>query len=451
MEGLDTGSNAWILTSAALVLLMTPGLALFYGGLTRAKSVVNMMMKCLAAIGIVTLLWVIYGASIAEGDTGNAFWGGLSDLGMRGLLDFEASHDGGVSGGALTAFAMMFAIITVALISGAVADRMKFSAWVIFAAIWVTVVYFPVAYWVWGDGFIEDWGVLDFAGGTAVHVNAGAAALALALVVGRRLGWRNGAFAPHNLPLVLLGTGLLWFGWFGFNGGSAFASDDIAGLALLNTHIATGAAALAWLATDRLRGVKPSILGGCSGVIAGLVAITPAAGHVEPLGAIAVGLIAGAICPFAISLKHRLGYDDALDVVGLHMVAGAWGSVAVGFFAVPEISDGTAGVFYGGQFSFLGLQALAVLVVAAYSFIVALLIALALKHTLGVRVDSEQELAGIDGTEHGESGYDLPLNGHDSGEDSLGAADSAQASDVSQRHSAESTSTKKDTSAAIPT
>ena len=411
MSGLDTGSNAWILTSAALVLLMTPGLALFYGGLTRSKSVINMMMKCLAAIGIVSLLWVLYGASIAEGESDSAFWGGLSDLGMRSLLDFDANHDGGVSGGALAGFAMMFAIITVALISGAAADRMKFSAWMIFAAAWVSVVYFPVAFWVWGGGFIEQWGVLDFAGGTAVHVNAGAAALALALVIGRRIGWQRGKFAPHNLPLVLLGTGLLWFGWFGFNAGSAFASDDIAGLALLNTQIATACAVLAWIATDRLRGSKPTLLGACSGAIAGLVAITPAAGHVEPLGAIAVGAVAGIICPFAIGLKHRLGYDDSLDVVGLHMVAGAWGSVALGLLAVPALSDDTAGMIYGGSLGFFGMQALAVLVVAAYSFTVALLIALALKYTVGIRVTDTHELSGIDATEHGETSYDLSLSG----------------------------------------
>jgi ammonium transporter, Amt family len=410
---LDTGNNAWILMSAALVLLMTPGLALFYGGLTRAKSVINMMMKCLVAIGIVSIVWVLIAEAIAVGDGSNAFFSFNSDsafgLKYTTALGFD---DAGVSEAAMSAFGMMFAIITVALIAGAVADRMKFSAWVVFATVWSVLVYAPVAYWVWGEGgWIEQLGVLDFAGGTAVHANAGAAALALALVVGRRIGWKDGNFAPHNLPLVVIGAGLLWFGWFGFNAGSAFASDGIAGLALLNTQVATASAILAWLIVDRIRGIKPSVLGACSGVIAGLVAITPAAGLVSPVGAIAIGAIAGAICPLAISLKHKLGYDDALDVVGLHMVAGIWGSIAVGLFAVEAVAE-VNGVFYGGEFGFLFNQTIAVLAVVAFSFVVALLIALALKATIGVRISEEEELAGIDAGQHGEAGYDLPVNGN---------------------------------------
>jgi len=418
---MDTGSNAWILTSAALVLLMTPGLALFYGGLTRAKSVINMMMKCLLAIGVVSVAWTLVGESIAVGDLSgdNAFFGDLtSSFGLRYVTDLEGVT-GGVSNGAISAFGMMFAIITVALIAGAVADRMKFSAWIVFATAWVVLVYAPVAYWVWGGGWIEDWGVLDFAGGSAVHANAGAAALALALVVGRRIGWKDGNFAPHNLPLVVIGTGLLWFGWFGFNAGSAFASNGSAGLALLNTQVAPAAAVLAWLLVDRIRGIKPSVLGACSGVIAGLVAITPAAGLVEPIGAIALGAVAGIICPLAIGLKHKLGYDDALDVVGLHMVAGIWGSISVGIFAVSDVTviagvydEGVNGVLYGGDWSFLGKQTLAVLAVVAFSFTVALIIALILKFTMGVRISEEEELAGIDAGQHGEAGYDLPVNGN---------------------------------------
>jgi Amt family ammonium transporter len=392
---------------------MTPGLALFYGGLTRASSVLNMMMKCLVALGIVSIVWVLVGESIAVGDgTGdNPLFGDLSTaFGLNYVADL-GTVAGGVSAGAMSAFGMMFAIITVALIAGAVADRMKFSAWVVFATAWVVLVYAPVAYWVWGSGWIEDQGVLDFAGGTAVHANAGAAALGLALVVGRRIGWKDGNFAPHNLPLVVIGTGLLWFGWFGFNAGSAFVSDEIAGLALLNTQVATAAAILGWLLVDRVRGIKPSVLGACSGVIAGLVAITPAAGYVTPLGAIAVGGVAGVICPFAIGLKHKLGYDDALDVVGLHMVAGIWGSVSVGLFAYGGVTGGTDGVLYGGGLGFLGWQALAVLSVVVYSFAVAALIGLVLKFTMGVRISEEEELAGIDAAQHGESGYDLPVNG----------------------------------------
>jgi Amt family ammonium transporter len=412
MPELDTGNNAWILISAALVLLMTPGLALFYGGLTRAKSVVNMMLKCLVAIGTTSIVWVLVGESIALGDGGGNQLFSMdfsSAFGLRYVTDLGVD-DAGISTGAMSAFGMMFAIITVALIAGAVADRMKFSAWVVFSTAWVILVYAPVAYWVWGDGWIAGLEVLDFAGGTAVHANAGAAALALALVVGRRIGWKDGNFAPHNLPLVVIGAGLLWFGWFGFNAGSAFQSDAIAGVALLNTQVATAAAILAWLIVDRLRGIKPSVLGSCSGVIAGLVAITPAAGLVTPLGAIALGAVAGAICPLAIGLKHKLGYDDSLDVVGLHMVAGIWGSISVGLFAYEGVA-GTNGVFYGGEFGFLANQTIAVLAVVAYSFIVALVIGLILKFTMGVRISEEEELAGIDAAQHGEAGYDLPVNG----------------------------------------
>ncbi|PRY57893.1 MULTISPECIES: ammonium transporter [Glycomyces] len=419
MEGLDTGNTAWILTSAALVLLMTPALALFYGGLTRAKSVINMMMKCLVAIGLVSVVWVLVGESLAIGDGSgdNPLIGDFTSLfGSRHAI--EVLGEAGLSGvpnAVWTAFGMMFAIITVALIAGAVADRMKFSAWVVFATVWVIVVYCPVAYWVWGGGWIEDWGVLDFAGGTAVHVNAGAAALGLAIVVGRRIGWKDGNFAPHNLPLVLLGAGLLWFGWFGFNAGSAFAADGFAGLAFLNTQVATAAAVLAWLLIDRLRGIKPSIIGGCSGVVAGLVAITPAAGYVTPLGAIAIGAVAGIICPFAIGLKHKFGFDDALDVVGLHMVAGFWGSVSLGLFTFAESNAlGVDGLFYGGGFELLGKQAAATGVVLVYSAVVAFLIGLILKFTMGIRISEEEELAGIDAAQHGEAGYDLPVNGNTS-------------------------------------
>ncbi len=414
MPELDTGNTAWILTSAALVLLMTPALALFYGGLTRATSVINMMMKCLVAIGIVSIAWVLVGESIAVGEGSTKFFGDFTSLfGSRAATDLTAAAGlNGVPSAVWTAFGMMFAIITVALIAGAVADRMKFSAWVIFATAWVILVYCPVAYWVWNaGGWIKQWGVLDFAGGTAVHVNAGAAALGLAIVVGRRIGWKDGNFAPHNLPLVLLGAGLLWFGWFGFNAGSAFAADGFAGLAFLNTQVATAAAILAWLLVDRIRGIKPSIIGGCSGVVAGLVAITPAAGLVTPLGAIAIGAVAGIICPFAIGLKHKFGYDDALDVVGLHMVAGFWGSVSLGLFAFEDAA-GVNGLFYGGDATLLGKQAAATGAVLVYSALVAFVIGLILKYTIGIRISEEEELAGIDAAEHGEAGYDLPVNGN---------------------------------------
>ncbi|GAA4900737.1 Amt family ammonium transporter [Stackebrandtia albiflava] len=407
---IDSGNTAWVLASAAMVLLMTPGLALFYGGLTRAKSVVNMMMKSLAALGIVSVSWVLVGYSLAFTE-GNPVVGGLSEFGLRGVV--HTVSDAGLPDIAFAGFQLMFAVITVALISGAVADRMRFQAWLVFTAVWSVVVYFPVAHWVWGGGFIgaEGLGALDFAGGTAVHVNAGAAALALAVVIGRRIGWPGGqTFTPHNLPLVMLGTGLLWFGWFGFNAGSQLAADGVAGLAVLNTQVATGAAILGWLLVERLRGNRPSVLGACSGAVAGLVAVTPACAYVEPLGAVALGLVAGAVCPLAVALKHRLGYDDSLDVVGIHLVAGALGSVLIGLFATPDLA-GRAGLFYGGGLGLLGVQAAAVALVGGFSFGVALVIGLALRYTVGIRVSPEVELAGIDSGEHAESAYDLPLNG----------------------------------------
>jgi len=405
----DSGNTAWVLTSAAMVLLMTPGLALFYGGMTRAKSVINMMMKSLTALAIVSVMWVVIGYSLAFTE-GNPLIGGLSEFGLRGLM--SAVGDDGLPTIAFAGFQLMFAGITVALISGAVADRMKFTAWIIFTVVWAAAVYFPVAHWVWGGGFIgADWGALDFAGGTAVHANAGAAALALAIVIGKRIGWpRPAAFVPHNVPLVLLGTGLLWFGWFGFNAGSELAANGTAGLALVNTQVAAAAAILAWLLIERLRGNRPSVLSACSGAVTGLVAITPACAFVEPVGAIAIGFIAGVVCPLAVALKERLGYDDSLDVVGIHLVAGALGSILIGLLAVPELA-GEAGLLYGGGITLTGIQAAAVGVVVAYSFTIAAIIGVVLKYTIGIRVTPEAELAGIDATEHAETAYDLPLNG----------------------------------------
>ncbi|HZE39043.1 MAG TPA: ammonium transporter [Stackebrandtia sp.] len=406
----DSGDTAWVLASAAMVLVMTPALALFYGGLTRAKSVVNMMMKSLAALAVVSVLWVLYGYSLSFSD-GNPLLGGFGQWGLRGIVDSVNSDH--LPDMAFIGFQLMFAVITVALVSGAVADRMKFNAWLIFTIAWASIVYFPVAHWVWGGGFLgsDGLGALDFAGGTAVHVNAGAAALALAIVLGKRLGWPHGTtFNPHNLPLVMLGTGLLWFGWFGFNAGSELAADGVAAIALVNTQVATAAAIIGWLLVDRWRGSKPSVLGACSGAVAGLVAITPACAYVEPLGAIAIGVVAGMVCPLAVALKHRLGYDDALDVVGIHLVGGAVGSVLIGVFAVGSLS-GTPGLLYGGGATLLGKQSLAVLTVGGFSFAAALAIGWVLKHTIGIRVAPEVETAGIDSIEHAEVAYDLPVNG----------------------------------------
>ncbi|MQA84199.1 MAG: ammonium transporter [Streptosporangiales bacterium] len=408
---MNTGDTAWVLASSALVLLMTPGLALFYGGMTRAKSVLNMLMMCWTCIGVVSVLWVLYGYSLAfSTDAGGGLIGDLTAAGLR--FDLEALS-GTIPVLAFAAFQLMFAIITAALISGAVADRAKFGAWVVFVGVWATLVYFPVAHWVFffddgNGGWIGDrLGALDFAGGTAVHVNAGAAALALALVLGRRVGWPKEQMRPHNLPIVLLGAGLLWFGWFGFNAGSAVAANGLAATAFMDTQVATAAAALSWILVEKLRNGHATTLGLASGAIAGLVAITPAAGSVEPLGAIAIGAIAGAVCAYAISLKYRLRYDDSLDVVGVHLVGGAVGALLIGFFATEAVTGGANGLFYGGGLTQLGLQAVAVAAVGAYSFVLTYVIGKVIDWTMGFRIHEEDEVQGIDVVAHAETAYDL--------------------------------------------
>ncbi|MEU6022158.1 ammonium transporter [Micromonospora sp. NPDC048871] len=406
MPELDSGATAWILTSAALVLLMTPGLALFYGGMTRSKSVLNMMMMSFGAIGLVSLLWVFYGYSIAFGEDIGGITGDLSAAGLRGML--ESGTEGGIPDLLFAGFQLMFAVITVALISGAIADRAKFGPWLLFAGLWATLVYFPVAHWVWGGGWIMELGVLDFAGGTAVHINAGAAALALALVLGKRVGWPKDKFKPHNLPMVLLGAGLLWFGWFGFNAGSAGAANGTAAISLINTQVATAAAVLGWIVVEWLRDGKPTTLGAASGAVAGLVGITPACAFLEPLGAIALGLIAGAICALAVGMKYKLKYDDSLDVVAVHMVGGIIGSLLIGFLAIEVLAgEGNAGLLYGGGIKLLGLQALGVVAVLVYSFVVAYIIGLVIEKTIGFRVSAEAEVEGIDNAEHAESAYEF--------------------------------------------
>jgi Amt family ammonium transporter len=410
---LNSGDTAWILASSALVLLMAPGLALFYGGMTRAKSVLNMMMMTFGAIGLVTVLWFAYGYSLAfDDDAFGGLVGGLDKIGLKGTLT-------GVSGTlpetVFVAFQAMFAIITVALISGAIADRVKFGAWMVFAGVWATVVYFPVAHWVFafdGDTTKGGWianqlGALDFAGGTAVHVNAGAAGLAMALVVGKRKGWPRESFKPHNLPLVLLGAGLLWFGWFGFNAGSAVAANNTAGIAFINTQIATAAALLAWILVEKIRDKHATTLGAASGAVAGLVAITPACGSVNPLGALILGVIAGALCALAVGLKYRLGFDDSLDVVGVHLVGGIAGSLLIGFLATHTVVADTDGLFYGGGLELLGKQAVAVIAVLAYSFILTYIIGFIIDKTMGLRVTEEIEVEGIDTGVHAESAYDF--------------------------------------------
>ncbi len=413
---LNSGDTAWVLTSAALVLFMIPGLALFYGGMTRAKGVLNMTMMVMGALGLVGLLWVVFGYSVAFGE-GNAFFGNPGDyLGLDGLMtdDPEAS----LPAMAFVAFQLLFAGITVGLIAGAIADRAKFGAWLVFAGLWATIVYFPVAHWVWsGGGWIfEGLGPLngvpaiDFAGGTAVHINAGAAALALALVLGKRLGWPKTPMRPHNLTLVMLGAGMLWFGWFGFNAGSALAADNTASVVFLNTIVATCAAMLAWLLTERIRDGHATSLGAASGIVAGLVAITPACSSVSPIGAIAIGAIAGALCALAVGLKYKLGYDDSLDVVGVHLVGGLVGTILIGFLATESAPAGVNGLFYGGGAGQLLTQVIAAVAVMVFSFVVAFILAKAIDLTMGFRVSEDDEVAGIDRVVHAESAYELSEN-----------------------------------------
>jgi Amt family ammonium transporter len=398
----DSGSLAWVLTSAAMVLFMTPGLALFYGGMDRSRSVLNMLMMNFYCVLIVPVLWVVLGYSLAQGGTGNFIgnfdWAMLDGIGI-------ADDNGGQI--ATIAFLGMFAAITPALISGAVADRMKFSAWAIFVPVWLFLVYVPVFKWVYG-GWLGDRGSLDFAGGTAIHVNAGIAALAAVLVLGKRKGDPH---PPHNMPLVMIGTGILWFGWFGFNAGSALGATGQAAQAFLNTFLAAAAGGLAWVAVEWLRDGHPTNLGAASGIVAGLVAITPGAGFVASYSPILIGLAAGVICCYAVKLKARLGYDDALDVVGVHFVGGLVGSLLIGLFAQPRFFDGEepvtwmAGLFHDGGIDLLLEQALANGAAIVWSFVVTLGIMLALKSTVGVRVSTDAELSGIDASEHAETAY----------------------------------------------
>ncbi|MFM9141680.1 MAG: ammonium transporter [Actinomycetota bacterium] len=419
---ISAGDTAWVLASSALVLLMTPGLALFYGGMVRSKSVLNMMMMSLISIGIVSVLWVIYGFKLAFGYEANSPWYGSFSLSGLGDQVNELANNGGIYPIPMLAFAafqLMFAIITPALISGAIADRAKFFSWTIFVAIWVTVVYFPVAHWVFafgnkvgddvsGVGFLAGRGVQDFAGGTAVHINAGAAALALAIILGRRIGWQRSPMRPHSLPLVLLGAALLWFGWFGFNAGSSLGANATAGLAFINTQVATAGALLGWILVEKVRDGHYTSLGAASGVVAGLVAITPACAFVAPWAAVVIGLIAGALCALAVGLKYRLGYDDSLDVVGVHLVGGIIGSLAIGFFGSSAVNSlGLDGLFYGGGTELLAKQALGVGLVMAYSFFATLIIGLIIEKTIGFRVESDKELSGVDLSEHAESAYEM--------------------------------------------
>lgn len=423
---MDTGDTAWMLISTAMVLLMTPGLAMFYGGMVRAKGVLNMMMMSFISMGLVAVVWVLYGYSMTFGkDLGSGLLGSPTEsFGLTEILGSDSLF-GTIPTSVFAVFQMMFAIITVALISGAIADRARFGAWILFVIVWVTLVYFPVAHWVFdfdgkdSDGNVIDPGgwiandltAIDFAGGTAVHINAGTAALALAFVLGKRVGFGREPFKPHNLTLVMLGAALLWFGWFGFNSGSAVAANATAGVVMLNTVAATGAAMLAWLLVERVRNGHATSLGAASGIIAGLVAITPACSAVDPLGAMAIGAIASAACAYAVSLKYKLGYDDSLDVVGLHLVAGLIGSIFIGFFATSSAPAGVDGLFYGGGSEQLVKQIIASFAVLAYSFIATWLIAKVIDRTMGFRITQEAEITGIDLAVHAESSYEIGSQG----------------------------------------
>jgi len=415
---INSGDTAWVLASAALVLFMTPGLAIFYGGMVRAKSALNMMMMSFSAIGVTTIIWVLYGYSLAFGKSHGGLIGSLDHIGLAKTLDQVTGAEGHqIPTLAFAMFQLTFAIITVALLSGAIADRAKFSSWIIFVVIWITLVYIPIAHWAFasqsGEGgwIIDHLGALDFAGGTVVEINSGAAALALAIVLGKREGFKQESMRPHNMPLVLLGAGMLWFGWFGFNAGSALSAGSLAATAMINTQIATAAAAMSWVLLERFRDGKPTTLGIASGAVAGAVAITPACGFVNPLGALVIGLIAGALSAFAVSRKYKWGYDDSLDVVGVHGVGGILGMVAIGFLATTTAnSAGGLGLLTHGSSALLERQLIAIAATGAFSFAATWLIATIISKTTGFRANREDELTGLDTTYHAESAYDISGN-----------------------------------------
>ena len=407
---IDAGDTAWVLASAALVMFMTPGLALFYGGMVRSKNVLAMLMQNFFSLGLVSVLWAAFAFSLAFGGTsrwiGNWDFAGLRDLLTTAPPGFEALT---VPPLLFMAYQMMFAIITPALITGAIADRMRFQAWVWFLGLWIVLVYAPIAHWVFApSGWLFERGALDFAGGTVVHINAGIGALAAVLVLGKRRGWPGTPMPPHSLPLTLIGTGILWFGWFGFNAGSALAGNGVAAQAFVNTHLAASAGMLGWLALERWRGGHATTLGAASGAVAGLVAITPCAGFVSGMVPIVIGLLAGAACFLAVSLKFRFGYDDSLDVVGVHLVGGILGSLLLGFFAdKTSLGVGADGLLFGGGWALMADQVVAVAATLVYSFVVTYAICVVLKKVLpgGLRATEEEEHTGLDLTQHSEVGY----------------------------------------------
>ncbi|KUN92280.1 ammonium transporter [Streptomyces caeruleatus] len=409
----DTGDTAWLLAATALVLLMTPGLALFYGGMVRAKSVLNMLLMSFVSIALVTVVWLACGYSLAFGDdAAGGLIGGLEHAGMAGLG--PDSVQGTVPTLLFATFQLTFAVITAALVSGAVADRAKFGAWVVFVPVWALLVYVPVAHWTWGPGgwVLEHLGALDFAGGLPVEITSGASGLALCLVLGPRLGFKKDAMRPHNLPMVVLGAGLLWFGWFGFNAGSALGANGLAAAVFLNTLAAGCTGLLGWLFVEQRRDGHPTTLGAASGAVAGLVAITPSCGSVSLLGALVIGLAAGVVCSYAVAWKFRFDYDDSLDVVGVHLVGGVIGTLLIGVLATATMTGGAEGLLHGGGLAQLGKQAVAIVVVAAYAFLVTYGIGKVIDKVMGFRASEEQEHKGLDLTVHAESAYDHGVLGH---------------------------------------
>jgi ammonium transporter, Amt family len=409
---LSTGDTAWVLVSAALVLIMTPGLAFFYGGMVRSKNVLGMLMQNYVTIGIVSVIWVLFVYSIAFGkDAGvHGLFGNLHQFGLAHMHENVAGYGTvqTIPPLVFVAFQLMFAVITPALITGATADRLKFGSFVVFVVLWVTLVYGPIAHWVFSpEGWLFKKGAEDFAGGTVVHANAGAAGLALALVAGKRLGWPKEQMKPHNVPFVLLGAALLWFGWFGFNAGSALGANNLAGYAFVNTNTATAAALLGWIFLEKIRDGKPTTLGAASGAVAGLVAITPAAGFVSPVGSIILGFVAGALCSACTVIKFKLGFDDSLDVVAVHLVGGVAGALMIGFLGTKATGIGVDGLFYGGGAHLLRLQAETVGATVGYSFLATLIIGYLIKVTIGLRMSPEDELEGMDSTMHAEAAYEF--------------------------------------------
>ena len=416
-SALDTGDTAWLLAASALVLLMAPGLALFYGGMVRSKSVLNMIMMSFGTLAAVAILWSVVGYSLAFGD--DLGLGLLGDptqyFGLGQLLAEDSNGDSTVPLILFAVFQGLFCVITGALVSGAIADRARFGAWIVFVSVWTLVVYAPIAHWIFdfssgdhvGGWMANELGVIDFAGGTAVEICSGASGLALALVLGRRIGFGKDPMRPHNLTLVMLGAGLLWFGWFGFNAGSALGANQTAAVVFTTTLLAGAAGSAGWLLVERLRDGHATSLGAASGLVSGLVAITPSCGSLSPMGSIAMGVVAGIICALAVGLKYRFGYDDSLDVVGVHLVGGLVGTLGIGLVATAAAPTGVDGLFYGGGFDQLGRQALGAGAVLLYAFVVSGIIGLVVDRLMGFRIDEEHEINGIDLVVHAETAYDL--------------------------------------------